>query len=236
MTAKLAAETEKYASKVVEETERGAFGIGSQFDVSAKVKQKQGLSYLPWASAWAVFKKLYPDGRVRVLPQEYVEQVGAEGTVFTAERPWHTDGKTGWVEVTVSVGDEALTEWLPILDFKNKSIPASDITSLDANKAYKRCATKAIAMLTGIGLYIYEGEDLPEEVTKVKTLQDECLSFIKQKCKTEELTEKVAETCKSILPEECNGDPKLCEDAETLTKLKKALLAIRVIPKKEGSK
>lgn len=46
------------ASKVVEGTEKCAFGIGSQFDVSTKVKQKQGLSYLPWASAWAVFKKL----------------------------------------------------------------------------------------------------------------------------------------------------------------------------------
>lgn len=45
-------------AKVVEGTEKCAFGIGSQVDVSAKVKQKQGLSYLPWASAWAEFKKL----------------------------------------------------------------------------------------------------------------------------------------------------------------------------------
>lgn len=155
-------------------------------------------------------------------------------TLREFSRPWHDDGKTGWVEVEVGIGEDSLTEWLPVLDFKNKAIPAENITSLEANKAYKRCATKAIAMLTGIGLYIYEGEDVPEEVGKIKTLQDECLTFIQQKCKNEAMTQKVGETCRSILPEECNGNPKLCEDAEILTKLKKSLLAIRVVKKDKG--
>jgi hypothetical protein len=207
-------------------SEESIFKQGSKIDVGNKVKQKNGLSYLSWASAWAEFKKLYPDGKVVVK-----RQIVMDGETERS-RPWFDDGKTGWVEVEVFVGNESATEWLPILDFKNKAIPVEAITSLEANKAYKRCLVKAIAMLTGIGLYIYEGEDMPEEVIKVKTLQEECLALIKQKCKDESLIKNVGDTCKSTLPEECNGDPKLCDDAETLMKLKKALIGMRSAPAK----
>lgn len=202
------------------------FKKGSKVDVSGKIRQKNGLSYLSWASAWSEFKKLFPEGTISIHKQRINRETGF------IDRPWFDDGKTGWVEVEVSIGDDFVTEWLPILDFKNKAITADAITALEANKAYKRCSVKAIAMLTGIGLYIYEGEDIPEEIAKVRTLQEECLALIKQKCKTPELTEKVGETCRSTLPEECNGDPKLCDDAELLTKLKKTLMALRIVPKK----
>lgn len=209
------------------EDTRNAFKVGSAIDVRAKIKQKNGLSYLSWASAWAEFKKLFPNGKITVHKQII------EDEKTSIQRPWYDDGKTGWVEVEVSVGDDSVTEWLPILDFKNKAIPAENISALEANKAYKRCSVKAIAMLTGIGLYIYEGEDMPEEVAQVKKLQDECLALIKNKCKTKELTEKVGTVCRGALPEECNGDPKLCDDIETLTTLKKSLMAIRAVVKKE---
>ena len=183
---------------------------------------------MSWASAWSEFKKLFPDGKITVHKQIIQD----ERTKI--QRPWFDDGKTGWVEVEVSIGDnDSVTEWLPILDFKNKAVPVENITALEANKAYKRCSVKAIAMLTGIGLYIYEGEDIPEEIAKVKTLQEECLQLIKTKCKTSALTETVGGICKSTLPEECNGDPKLCEDSELLIKLKKALMAVRAVAKKE---
>ena len=54
-------------------------------------------------------------------------------------------------------------EYLPIMDFRNKSIPLESITSFDVNKAIQRSLTKAVAR-HGLGLYIYAGEDLPEEV------------------------------------------------------------------------
>lgn len=206
------------------------FKKGSKVDLTGKVKQKQGLSYLSWASAWAEFKKLFPEGNISIHRQV----IQNENTMI--HRPWFDDGKTGWVEVEISIDPEkSVIEWLPIMDFKNKSIPAENITSMDANKAYRRCAVKAIAMLTGIGLYIYEGEDIPEDIAKVMSLQEECLTITKQKCKTDELKEKVGQICKTTLPEECNGDPRLCEDSEILTKLKKALMALRVVPKKENN-
>ena len=44
----------------------------------------------------------------------------------------------------------------------NKSIPKENVTSFEVNKAIQRALTKAIAR-HGLGLYIYAGEDLPEE-------------------------------------------------------------------------
>jgi hypothetical protein len=48
------------------------------------------------------------------------------------------------------------------MDNKNSSIPTDKITSWDANKAIQRALTKAIGR-HGLGLYIYAGEDLPED-------------------------------------------------------------------------
>ena len=53
-------------------------------------------------------------------------------------------------------------EMLPVMDFKNKSIPTEAVTSFDVNKAIQRSLTKAVAR-HGLGLYIYAGEDLPED-------------------------------------------------------------------------
>ena len=48
------------------------------------------------------------------------------------------------------------------MDYKNKSISTENVTSFDVNKAIQRSLTKACAR-HGLGLYIYAGEDLPEE-------------------------------------------------------------------------
>ena len=48
------------------------------------------------------------------------------------------------------------------MDYKNNSIPIDKVTSTDVNKTIQRSLTKAVAR-HGLGLYIYAGEDLPEE-------------------------------------------------------------------------
>ncbi len=65
-------------------------------------------------------------------------------------------GKTG-----VTINGLEHIEYLPVMDYKNKSIPADKVTSFDVNKAIQRSLTKALAR-HGLGLYIYAGEDLPE--------------------------------------------------------------------------
>ena len=120
-------------------------------NVNEHTEQKNGLTYLSWAWAWAEVKKLFPD---------------AVYTIYENSQGWnyHTDGKTCWVKTGVTVNGIEHIEYLPVMDFKNKSIPAGQVTSFDVNKAIQRSLTKACAR-HGLGLYIYAGEDLPEEDT-----------------------------------------------------------------------
>lgn len=128
--------------------EKSEFEVLSAIDVSSKVDKKGKLSYLSWAWAWAELKKHYPNSVSTVYET-------IEGRIY-----WD-DGRTAWVKCGVTVNDLEHIEYLPIMDFKNASIPSNKVTSFDANKAIQRAITKAISR-HGLGLYIYAGEDLPE--------------------------------------------------------------------------
>lgn len=197
-------------------------------DVRDKTKQKNSLSYLSWATAWAEVKKVFPDSYYTIYKQEIKITETKDGTIMekTVLRPWFDDGNTGWVRTGVTINGLEHIEELPIMDFKNKSMLAESITSSDANKSIQRSLTKACAR-HGLGLYIYEGEDLPEEAKEILNLQNEILAVMTKKCAiSDAVKEKVGVISKEILADE-NGDPKLCEDLETLKTLKKKLLAIR---------
>lgn len=124
------------------------FEILNNINVQEHVEKKNNLSYLSWAWAWAELKKVFPD---------------AFYTIYENTNGWNyfTDGRTGWVKTGVTVNGIEHIEYLPIMDFKNKSIPLENITSYDVNKSIQRSLTKAVAR-HGLGLYIYAGEDLPE--------------------------------------------------------------------------
>lgn len=111
-------------------------------------EQKNGLTYLSWAWAWAEVKKAYPTAFYTIYEN-------------ANDLNYHTDGKTAWVKTGVTIEGLELIEYLPVMDFKNKSIPIEQLTSFDVNKAIQRSLTKACAR-HGLGLYIYAGEDLPE--------------------------------------------------------------------------
>lgn len=125
------------------------FVVLNNINVNDKTEKKNGLTYLSWAWAWGEVKKLHPD---------------ATYTIYENEVGWnyHTDGHTCWVKTGVVVNGVEHIEYLPVMDFKNNSIPADKVTSFDVNKAIQRSLTKAVAR-HGLGLYIYAGEDLPEE-------------------------------------------------------------------------
>lgn len=193
-------------------------------DVKSKVKKKNGMSYLSWAAAWAEVKKMYPDATYTIY--EEILSFAADGQTPMKTRPWFDDGKTGWVKTGVTINGIEHVEDLPIMDFKNKSIPAENITSSDANKSIQRSLTKACAR-HGLGLYIYEGEDLPEEAKEQGSLQTEIMELIKKKSALSDTAKaKVEKVCKEA-DVNANGDPRLIEDTETLKALKKSLLAIR---------
>lgn len=129
-------------------TESNYFNELNKIDVSAKVEKKNGLSYLSWAWAWAELKKRYPDSNYTI----YEDSAG---------NFYHNDGHTCWVKVGVTVNGIEHREYLPVMDYRNTSIPVDKVTSFDVNKAIQRALTKAVAR-HGLGLYIYAGEDLPE--------------------------------------------------------------------------
>lgn len=199
-------------------------------DVSNKKKEKNGLNYLSWAAAWAEVKKKFPDATFKIYEEtiNIAETIDGKEVTKEVSRPWFDDGNTGWVKTGVTINEIEHIEELPIMDFKNKSIQAKNITSADANKAIQRSLTKACAR-HGLGLYIYEGEDLPEESKASEKLKNECMELIQKRSKLSDKTkEKVAEICKELLPDE-NGDPRLCENNDVLETLKKKLMAVRKI-------
>ena len=118
-------------------------------NVNGHTEKKNNLTYLSWAWAWGEIKKKHPDAT-------YTVYENADGWNY------HTDGRTCWVKTGVTVNGIEHIEYLPVMDYKNKSISIENVTSFDVNKAIQRSLTKACAR-HGLGLYIYAGEDLPEE-------------------------------------------------------------------------
>lgn len=141
-----------------EENNKSVFEVLNAIDCNDHVEKKNDLSYLSWAWAWQIVKKNYPDAF-------YTIYENASGLFY------HTDGKTCWVKTGVTINGLEHIEYLPVMDFKNKSIPLNAVTSFDVNKAIQRSLTKAAAR-HGLGLYIYAGEDLPEDA-KVQKAEKE---------------------------------------------------------------
>lgn len=121
----------------------------NSINVNDKTEKKNGLTYLSWAWAWGELKKRHPDATYTIYENK-------DGLLY------HTDGKSCWVKTGVTVNGLEHIEYLPVMDYKNRSISAETVTSTDVNKAVQRSLTKAVAR-HGLGLYIYAGEDLPDD-------------------------------------------------------------------------
>jgi hypothetical protein len=144
--------------------EQTTFEKLSAINVNDKVEKKSNLTYLSWAWAWSETKKVCPDATYQIGMTEYDEQLG-----FMC----HT---------SVTIGDETLEMWLPVMDGANKSMrkeaydyatrygtkTCEAATTFDINKTLMRCLVKNLAMF-GLGIYIYAGEDLPESETVTPT-------------------------------------------------------------------
>jgi hypothetical protein len=128
-----------------------AFAEMSQIDVSAHVEKKGKFSYLSWPFAVAEFRKNCPSGVWAVTK--------CNGS------PVMTTPQGNFVEVAVTPDSAqpelTFTQIHPILDSNNKPIQSPN--SFQVNTSIQRCIVKAIAIATGIGLYIYAGEDLPDQ-------------------------------------------------------------------------
>jgi hypothetical protein len=160
-------------------------------NVNGHLEKKNGLSYLSWAWAWAEALKADSDATYRV-------------EMFDGKCFMDING-TAMVFVTVTMFKKPMTCQLPVMDYRNKAIPNPDAFAV--NTAIMRCMTKALA-LHGLSLYIYAGEDLPEEgrsvvITPTQGAQDnippEELQYL------QEMAVELIATCEQ-------GDPKAAWD------------------------
>lgn len=135
-------------------------------NVNQYTEKKNGLTYLSWSYAWGEFKKVYPDATYEIKK-------------FENNMPFVFDERTGYMVFTsVTAGDLTYEMWLPVMDSTNKAMKdkpytydtkfkkglvVEAATMFDINKTIMRCLVKNLAMF-GLGLYIYSGEDLPEEI------------------------------------------------------------------------
>lgn len=131
-----------------ETKKKSVFETLNAVNCNEHTEKKNGLTYLAWAWAWGIVKKYYPEATYTIYENR-------DGLLY------HTDGRTAWVKTGVTIEGIELIEYLPVMDYNNRSIPLERLTSFDVNKAIQRSLTKACAR-HGLGLYIYAGEDLPE--------------------------------------------------------------------------
>ena len=146
----------------MEQNKKSVFERLSAINVNEHVEKKKDLSYLSWAWAWSEVKRACPDA---------VYDIGQTECVTV-------DGKTlGFMcHTSVTIEGESLEMWLPVMDGANKSMKevsytystrfgdktVEAATTFDINKTIMRCLVKNLAMF-GLGLYIFAGEDLPED-------------------------------------------------------------------------
>ena len=154
-----------------EETRREGFNNLYALNVNDRTEKKNGLTYLTWAVAWAEFKKQYPSATYRIVKDA------------NTNLPYFVDERLGIIVYTeVTVDGLTYEMWLPVMDGANKAMRLAPYTyqvwdknrntyvekkveaatMFDINKTIMRCLVKNLAMF-GLGLYIYAGEDIPEE-------------------------------------------------------------------------
>lgn len=163
----------------MEQEKKSVFEVLSAVNCNLHTEKKGGLTYLSWPWAWHEVKIRYPFANYGVCEDEH-------------GRPYFSDGHTCWVKVFVTIEGITHTEYLPIMDARNNSIPADKVTSFDMNKAIQRALTKACAR-HGLGLYIYAGEDLPED-----SAEPEKKAAAKPATKKQAATKKTTITDKTI--------------------------------------
>ena len=149
-------------------------------NVNEHTEKKGKFTYLSWT--WAVDQLLQNDPTATWTFGE---------PVYFAE--------SLMVFCTVTAMGKSMTCQMPCINNQNKAIPNPN--AMDVNTAMMRCLVKTIALF-GIGLYIYAGEDLPDDNTPAEPIDvTPFLQSIKSATSLEDLRIKYITAVKA-----CKGD------------------------------
>ena len=187
------------------------FAINCNDKTEKKSNGSTELTYLSWCYAWSEVKKQYPGANYDIL--KFGEN----------KLPYVYDEKTGYMVFTrVEIEGVEHEMWLPVMDSANKAMKdkpytykvakyewqnrqrvkvgeiektVESATMFDINKTIMRCLTKNLAMF-GLGLYIYAGEDLPENIDAEEPKKTK--SNVSEKNKEVMITEQQKEKIKEL--------------------------------------
>ena len=144
-----------------------------EMNLGDKIEKKDNLSYLTWSEAWKAFKEVYPSATFRVV------------TNPDTKLPYFVDPQIGIMVFTEVTADDLTQQcFLPVLNssMKPMRLEAYNYTvydkqnkrqiektceaanAFDLNRALMRCLVKNLALF-GLGLKLYQGEDIPCENT-----------------------------------------------------------------------
>ena len=145
----------------------------SKINVNGHTEKKGKFTYLSWAFAVAEAMKADPQASWNFRDP----MVFSDGTMM--------------VQCDVIMFGKSIYMFLPVMNNMNKAI--QNPNAFDVNSAMMRCLVKGIAA-HGLGLYIYAGEDLPEEEKQAQQNQNHQQSGQQQKS----LDQRYQEALKSI--------------------------------------
>lgn len=135
------------------------------------VEKKDNLSYLSWSNAWKAFKEVYPSATFRVICNP------------DTKLPYFVDPNVGIMVFTeVTADDQTQSMFLPVMNSSNRAMrlepytyqvydkqnrryidkTCEAATMFEVNRTLARCLTKNLALF-GLGLKLYQGEDIPCE-------------------------------------------------------------------------
>ena len=168
----------------------------SKIDVTPYVEKKVGLTYLPWAWAWAKLMDNYPDS-------DFYFERNAQGSEV-----WHFPDGSCEVRCVLTVSGITRRCWLPVMDNRNNAVKEPD--ARDINDTKMRCLVKNIALF-GLGHYIFTGETAPspqvqEEKKDTNFTLDSSLAYLSEAADKDDLRKRTQNVLKAAANRGLDGE------------------------------
>ena len=166
----------------------------SKINVNEFTEEKGGLTYLSWSHAYRIMMENYPEMTIKWNGTTDEQGVIRDVTYY--------EGGTAMVSCTVTIGDVVREMWLPVMDYRMKSI--AHPASRDISDAKMRCLTKCFSLF-GLFNYGYSGDGLPLEEASAKVVPAKAKAKAKAKPKK----------AKKVPAPEVNGATTTSDEIET---------------------
>lgn len=127
-------------------------------DITPYLKTKQNMKYLPWSQCYTILSTHFNDWGYDPIKTP-------EGLLY------FNDGKTCWVETSITIEGITRNEHLAVMDYRNAAVSVEDVRMTDVQKSIKRCFVKNAALF-GLGLSLWVNEDYSELGRQAKEAKD----------------------------------------------------------------